>query len=418
MRRLPYVGQQLPVFSPLSSVALAQSTAALLRSDHSAHNRLRSLIGDRFAADDVILFDSGRSALQTAIRVAGAQGSSRNAITVALPAFQCFEVATAAIGSGARICFYDIEPETLGPDLASLERALQDGANVVVVAPLYGIPVDWDAICSLVDRHDAIAIEDAAQGIGASWRGRRLGTLGRLSVLSFGRGKGWTGGGGGALCIRGVPEASLAISSRPQHSAEEWRVASSSWAQWVAGRPAFYGVPARLPWLRLGETQYREPTTEGRMPRFSAELLMRTVSAADREVEVMRARGDNWRRSLEGYNGVHPISQNTRARPGYLRFPVRAVTPAARRFMRGAVAVRLGVARSYPLPLNRLPAVVTMKRGVEECPGAQSLAEELFTLPTHSLVTASDRDAIVRLLSLSESFGKLYAVGDRNGPRL
>ena len=78
----------------------------------------------------------------------------------------------------------------------SLERALKRGAGVVVVAPLCGIPVDWDRVGRCLAPYGALAVEDAAQGHGAEWRGLPLGGLGTLSVLSFARGKGWTGGRG------------------------------------------------------------------------------------------------------------------------------------------------------------------------------------------------------------------------------
>ncbi len=108
---------------------------------------------------------------------------------MALPAFTCYDIASAAVGAGVRVALYDVDPDTLGPDPASLERVLAAGAGAVVAGPLYGVPLEWDALRALADRHGALLIEDAAQGHGASWRGRPLGSLGDLSVLSFGRGK-------------------------------------------------------------------------------------------------------------------------------------------------------------------------------------------------------------------------------------
>jgi len=397
VHRLPYIGQQLPVYSPLSGIALARASYALLSGDASAHAELRAIINERFAADEIILFDSGRSALQVAIRVAGRMVSSARATTVALPAFQCFEVASAAVGSGANVSFYDVEPETLGPDLASLERALSNGANVVVIAPLYGIPVDWNATADLIARFGAIAIEDAAQGIGGEWRGRKLGTLGQITVLSFGRGKGWTGGGGGALCLRGASGSGPSAVLHSQSVSAQWRILTSTWAQWMAGRPAIYGVPARLPWLGLGETHYHKPTMERRMTRFSAELLLRTADASDREAQSMRERGDFWQRRL-AHGTIRLVSLKSDARPGYLRFPFRVTDPAMRHVMHRAAAVRLGIAPSYPLPLHKLPVPALASSVSRTYSGAQTLSEQLFTLPTHSLLTVRDCLAIERLL--------------------
>jgi dTDP-4-amino-4,6-dideoxygalactose transaminase len=90
---------------------------------------------------------------------------------VALPGYTCYDVATAAVGADARILLYDLDPETLAPDWGSLERTLEAGAGVVVLAPLYGYPFDWSAGEALAARHDAILVEDAAQGAGGTWRG-------------------------------------------------------------------------------------------------------------------------------------------------------------------------------------------------------------------------------------------------------
>src|SRR5439155_883687 len=129
--------------------------------------------------------------LTLALRAAAATLGGGEPPVVALPAYACYDVATAAVAVNARIALYDVHPATLAPDLASLTATLAEGARIVVVAPLYGMPVDWDAIEQCVAAFGALAIEDAAQGHGASWRGRPLGSLGRLSVLSFSRGKGW-----------------------------------------------------------------------------------------------------------------------------------------------------------------------------------------------------------------------------------
>ena len=122
--------------------------------------------------------------------------------TVALPAFSCFDVAAAAVRFGRPVRFYDVDPATLGPDPESLRRAVAAGARVVVAASAFGVPVDWELVGHALSGSDALVIEDAAQGHGGRWAGARLGAHGRLGVLSFGRGKGWTGGTGGALLVR------------------------------------------------------------------------------------------------------------------------------------------------------------------------------------------------------------------------
>ena len=105
---------------------------------------LERLLSSRYGAHGVRLVDSGTHAVEAALRVAAHLADEP--VIVALPAYTCFDVATAAVGADARIALYDVNPGTLGPDLESLDMALVGGARVVVVSPLYGIPVNWDEI--------------------------------------------------------------------------------------------------------------------------------------------------------------------------------------------------------------------------------------------------------------------------------
>src|SRR5690625_7841010 len=86
-----------------------------------------------------VLTGSGTDALQRAI-VCACQRIGRGAVA-AIPAYGCYDIATAAIGAEVRFFLYDIDPVTLGPDLDSLGSAIAAGASAVVVAPLYGAPV-------------------------------------------------------------------------------------------------------------------------------------------------------------------------------------------------------------------------------------------------------------------------------------
>src|SRR5262249_36974288 len=155
---------------------------------------LVDLLRSRYDARVVHLTSSGTSALQVAIRLARVRAGDG---PVALPAYGCYDIASAAVGADLPIALYDVDPATLSPDLDSLSAVLAGGARIVVVAPVAGMPVDWSGVEQCAGAFGAFLVEDAAQGHGAFLRGRPVGSLGPLSVLSFGRGKGWTGGAGG-----------------------------------------------------------------------------------------------------------------------------------------------------------------------------------------------------------------------------
>jgi hypothetical protein len=375
-------------------VAAVWRAARAVAAGADARPGVRCLLQAIYGADDAVLFGSGTQALGAAIRAAS---RLTGASLVALPAFTCFDVATAAVGEECRIALYDIEPATLAPDLDSLAATLATGASVVVVTPLYGIPVDWEAIEACAAARGALVIEDAAQGHGALWRNRPLGGLGRLSVLSFGRGKGWTGGKGGALLLRSCPGAT--IPARPDLAwLDELRVLALAAGQAALGHPACYSLPASLPWLGLGETRYRSPQPPTDMTRAAAQLVESTAAPARREARMRHAIGRAWLDVLSEAPAMRPVAAPRCAMPGFLRLPVRLARGWASVLDLGR-AQRLGVAAGYPSTLARLkPVRVRLANPDQRWPGADALVRELVTLPTHSRVSAAERQAIVELL--------------------
>jgi dTDP-4-amino-4,6-dideoxygalactose transaminase len=359
------------------------------------------LLRREYSAEGALLLGSGTQALRLAIRLAIGQVGDD---VVALPAFTCFAVASAAVGERARLRFYDVDPSTLAPDLESLEATLKRGARIAVVTPLYGFPVDWDAIAELLARHGAIGIEDAAQGDHASWRGRPVGSLGPISVLSFGRGKGWTGGSGGALLVRdqapwsGLSEALALLSRGRRRRPSEVRVLGALTAQWALGRPIAYGIPYALPWLRLGETVYRDAPVPQPMTRAASACLATTRPAGAREAAARRVTAIALTAAIGVGPSVRPIQPLRDATPGYLRLPVR-LAHGLIGFSERAAALRLGLASSYPSVLAALPQVRPWVDDVTtRWPGSEELVQTLWTVPTHSRLSDEERAHLITLL--------------------
>ncbi|MDP9203227.1 MAG: DegT/DnrJ/EryC1/StrS family aminotransferase [Gemmatimonadota bacterium] len=381
------IRHQLPAYSPVSATASLLATAQALHLGEDSRPRLRALLQKEYDAHSVLLCGSGTQALTIAIRESMKCVDAKS--SVALPAFSCFDVATAAVGADVRISIYDLDPDTLGPDLKSLERALGEGARVVVVAPLYGIPVDWDELRTLADRYGAILIEDAAQGNGATWKGRMLGTLGEISVLSFGRGKGWTGGNGGAVLMRG----SFEVSGEELPDIGVSREAESALtlaAQWALGRPALYGIPASIPGLQLGETVYREPRRETAITRAAAATLLATREDSEREAEMRRVNAERLLAVFTGNAKLRLIRTQSEGSAGYLRFPIR-LSQGMTSLGSESDVLSFGIAPSYPRSLADLPrAAERMSRVKRSQSGAQTLVRELITVPTHSYLRERD----------------------------
>ncbi len=355
-------------------------------------------LASRFGVDASLLLDSGTSALRLALESIVAAAPSP--LKVALPAYGCYDLATSAIGARAEVVFYDLDPGSLGPDWLSLEATLTAGARAIVLVHQYGVPADIDRARALCDAHGAVFIEDAAQGTGAWWGDRRLGAHGDLGILSFGRGKGMTAGGGGALLARGRRGTDLLEGVRG-HSAAGAR-GLGGWvrlaAQALLSHPLVYRVPARLPWLGLGETPYHKPWTPRTIDTAQAAAVEAAAGLADREAEGRRRAATRLGELLQNRLGIGLVQppSGDGIQPGWLRFPV--LLDASHRGRVGSTrSNRLGVIGGYPATLPRLPEWTSRATG--EWPGAARLAAELVTLPTHRWVRDADRTEIVRLLT-------------------
>ena len=126
---------------------------------------------------------SGTDALWLAMAAAGVQPGDR----VITSAFTFFASASSITRCGAIPVFADVDPATLNLDPAAVDKLLAGPQSVRAVMPvhLYGQCADMDAINALAKQHDVAIIEDAAQAFGASWRGKKAGTLGHAGAFSF-----------------------------------------------------------------------------------------------------------------------------------------------------------------------------------------------------------------------------------------
>ena len=390
--------RQLPVYSPIGLGALGDGLAAALRGDESVRTEVLDALRSRFPGADIVLTDSGTSALALALRAAGGPA--------AIPAYCCFDIATACDAAAVAPILYDVDPHTLAPVPESLDRALDAGARSVVVVHLFGIPVPMAAIAAAAARTGAAVIEDAAQGSGGSISGRPLGNFGDLAVLSFGRGKGVTGGGGGALIVRAARlrdvsrELTAALPAARRASPSD---VIATAAQWGLARPSLYGVPASLPFLGLGATVYRRPWAATGISAFSLGVLRRSLAAEPTEAERRHSHAERLREMLVrvARPAVAPAASDAAPmRAGYLRLPVLAESST----LRSSHARALGILPSYPTSLADLEGFrARVKNRHEGFDGARRLAGSLVTFPTHSRLGERDFAAIEALLGESSA---------------
>ena len=120
---------------------------------------------------------------------------------VIMPAYTFVSTANAFVLRGARIVFVDIRPDTLNIDERLIEAAVTEKTKAIVPVHYAGVACEMDVIMDIARRHNLFVIEDAAQGMMSTYKGKALGTIGDFGCFSFHETKNYSMGEGGALLI-------------------------------------------------------------------------------------------------------------------------------------------------------------------------------------------------------------------------
>jgi len=375
-----------PSASPVRCADIASSAFDAVRGDQAAR-RFGDALRGRFHAEHCHLFSSGRAALSALFSALRARTPERD--TVSLPAFTSYSVASAAVRSGLKVAFYDLDPATLCPEPGSFERSL--GPNVVcaVVCHLFGYPCPMNGLADVAAGHGVPLVDDAAQAMGATVEGRAAGMSGIAGILSLSRGKNITSVDGGVILTNDseLSRAIAGVACEPSRRRDIPALALKALLIWALQRPQIYWLPRSLPFLKIGASVFEPDFPIGEMSPFQAALGRRMFGRLDeinqervRNAEDIIRRSDKPGRFPEAAPGSRPV---------YLRLPCLGQA--------GREIPEMGVVRSYPQALCDLqelrPHVV---HGAQDCPEARRLARELVTLPTHCFVTQADRVLIAR----------------------
>lgn len=120
---------------------------------------------------------------------------------VIMPSYTFVSTANAFALRGAKIVFVDIRPDTMNIDETLIEAAITERTKAIVPVHYAGVGCEMDTIMAIAKRHGLFVIEDAAQAMTATYKGRALGTIGHLGAYSFHETKNFTSGGEGGVLI-------------------------------------------------------------------------------------------------------------------------------------------------------------------------------------------------------------------------
>ena len=158
----------------------------------------KAWVEEKTGTAECLMTTSGTSALEMAAHLSHIQPGEE----VIMPSYTFCSTADAFVLKGAVPVFVDIRPDTMNLDETLLEDAITDKTRAIAAVHYAGVSCEMDTILEIAGRHHLTVVEDAAQGVMSSYKGRALGTFGDFGCYSFHETKNYSMGEGGAILIR------------------------------------------------------------------------------------------------------------------------------------------------------------------------------------------------------------------------
>jgi perosamine synthetase len=328
--------------------------------------RFEGLFADAVGAPHCAAVSSGTAGLHLCMRLAGVEPGDE----VITSPYSFVASANCAIYEGATPVFADIDPHTYNLDAAAAEAAITPRTKALVAVDIFGYPAEYDALIPLCEKHGIALIEDACEALGATYKGRRLGSHGHPAVWAFYPNKQMTTGEGGAVTTANAEQHELLVSLRNQG-----RLETSSWLQ--HGRLGYnYRLDDLSAALGIGQLEKLERILDsrGEVAHRYGELL--------RDVDVETPLADD--------------ADHTRS---WFVYVVKLPSGVDR----GAVMARLdreGIATAPYLPSIHLQSYMRERYGFSEgmLPVSEDCSDRTMALPFHARLEHSDQERVADAL--------------------
>jgi dTDP-4-amino-4,6-dideoxygalactose transaminase len=280
--------------------------------------------------------------------------------------FSFFATAGSIVRAGATPVFVDVRPDTLNLDPRAVSAALGPRTRAILAVHLFGQPAELDELLVLANARGIALVEDAAQALGATYQGRRVGGIGHVGCLSFHPSKPLGAfGDAGAVVTRDAELAVRLARLRTHGSLEKHR------------HELARGGNHRLDALQAAVLSVK-------LPRLSGWLAARRALAA------------YYRRELEGLDGLAlpPRVPGTESSESVYTLRVEAGRRDGLRRHLHASGVASAV--HYPKPIHLQPACEALGYGPGSFPIAEAASREVLSIPIFPELTVEDREQVVR----------------------
>jgi dTDP-4-amino-4,6-dideoxygalactose transaminase len=336
-------------------------------------------------AERVLLTHSCTGALEMAAILAPLRPGDE----VIMPSFTFVSTANAVVLRGATPVFVDVREDTFNIDETKIEAAITDRTRAIAVVHYAGVGCEMDAICAIAERHDLVVIEDAAQAILATYRGRPLGSFGAFAALSFHETKNVQCGEGGALIV-----------NRPD-AIERAEIIHEK----GTNRRAFFrGQVDKYTWVDIGSSYL--------LSDLAAAFLWGQLEHAAEIVDARRAIWTSYHESfadLEREGRLRrPVVPSHCVANGHI-YSVLLPTESERdRVLRELNAAGINAVFHY-VPLDSAPAAATYGRVGARLPVTASVSSRLLRLPLWAGMADEEVARVVDAVSSVVSRGEVEA---------
>lgn len=293
---------------------------------------------------------------------------------VIMPSYTFVSTADAFVLRGAKAVFVDIRPDTMNIDETLIEDAVTERTKAIVPVHYAGVGCEMDTIMEIAGRHDLFVIEDAAQGIMASYKGKSLGTFGEFGCFSFHETKNFSMGEGGAILIR---------DEKYIEDAEIFREKGTDRSKYYRGQVDKYR------WQNYGSSYLPSD--------MNAAYLYAQLELAD---EITKARMDRWNQYCEL---LLPLAKEGRIELPYIpeycthnahMFYIKTKDLEERSRLDAFLKEKAILPASHYIPLHSAPAGIKFGRFHGEDKYTTKESERLLRLPMFYTLTADEVEYI------------------------
>ena len=289
---------------------------------------------------------SGTDALILALRACGVNAGDE----VLLPPFTFVATGSAVSALGAKPVFTDIRPNTYNIDPAELERRVTPRTRAIIVVHLYGLAADMDPILAFARARKLPVIEDNAQAIGASYKGRPTGSLGDAACISFYPTKNLGAYGDAGMVVTNSPEIAARLRTLRNHGQTEKYVSS-------------------------------EPGWNSRLDEIQAAILRVKLRHLPEWQRARQAHAAEYNRLFAQIPGVMPPLAPEDYEHIYHQYTIRVEhRDALQQFL---AQRNIGNAIYYPVPLHLQPIYASLGHQPGDFPHSERAAQEVLSLPMY-----------------------------------